>query len=229
MPERQSLTEALRQSRRTHVFLDKEGRIDIMPASHRDARREDNIPIIIRLAWIAWQFVAWALRRYEARTRGRLPQWAFEDLAYFIGQGSPEVFIVRGSEVCLKQRPSDDVCWPGQLHGFGTVVYGSDNAFTDLFRRLQREIGRITTPDGEMIEVNVETMRVVGWHVTDRATRTRGPCLHLVLLLEVPEGTRVDGGTFFPLNKLPPNTIDHHVTMIGMVHAWLERNRAVAC
>lgn len=101
-------------------------------------------------------------------------------------------------EVSLIQRAPDDTVYSGQMHCPGTIMRPGES-IEDMFERLARaEIGS-----------EPSEWRFVGFD--NNPTEARGHFLHLIYLVLLDDKGK---GTWYPVNDLPPNTIEHHRTTV---------------
>lgn len=110
-------------------------------------------------------------------------------------EGKVEVFLIK--------RDDDDPNWPGKYHVPGSVIRATDAklSFQDAFDRIiQGEIKGITVLKGPIFVQHL-------FHQVKRGAEI--PMIHWI---EV--NGDIPGGTYFDVDKLPENIVDHHPLII---------------
>ncbi len=157
-----------------------------------------------------------AVRMYELLQRcieetGMLPQWYFEHMPRVFPQACIElaVMTVRSGKrhIFLLQRPDNDTHWPRQWHMPGTTLYPKDSEETMWKRLLASELGQL---------LRQEMFRLAFNHISTREERERGECMHAVYTGRIGTASKKleRFGTFFPVDQLPEEVIQHHRTIL---------------
>jgi ADP-ribose pyrophosphatase YjhB (NUDIX family) len=116
--------------------------------------------------------------------------------------------LTKAIEVLLIQRAENDTAYPGQMHCPGTIMRPGES-MADMFCRLTD-----TELDG----------MAPNWFFAgfdNNPAEARGHFFHLIFLARVDSQEK---GNWYPVESLPPNTIEHHrITVIPTaVKAFIE-------
>lgn len=145
----------------------------------------------------------------EKLNAGFLPYPIFQEVARLVVMPIIDIVPVRHTEsgsveVLLTQREADDPFWPGMWHNPGTVVRASDKdpGYADAFRRVF--IDELGLDDVQ------EPHFVTGFlHQTRRGSESTR-----VYWVELHGTPRV--GDYFDITRLPKETIESHIGLIGL-------------
>lgn len=139
---------------------------------------------------------------------GFLPMPIFSQVVRLLVTPTVEMVPLRKTkkgtvQVLLIKRDDDDPNWPGQYHVPGSVIRATDVklSFQDAFDRII---------NGEIKGINVVRGPIFVQHLFHQVKR--GAELPMIHWIEV--NGEITGGTYFDLDKLPENIVDHHPLII---------------
>ncbi len=139
---------------------------------------------------------------------GFLPMPIFSQIVRLVVTPTVEMVPFRriqekGLQVLLIKRDDDDPHWPGQYHVPGSVIRATDAklSFQDAFNRIIK---------GEIKGIKVIKGPIFVQHLFHQVKR--GAELPMIHWIEV--SGEVSGGTYFDVDKLPENIVDHHPLII---------------
>lgn len=149
--------------------------------------------------------------------KGFLPYPLFMAVAAKVVTPTLELIILRksheGLEVLMTKRLEEDVYWPGEWHIPGTVIRSTDAAgtFASCFERiLQDELkGLVSVTEPEFVSIEF-------WDIH------RGREIDQLYIANVKASAQLsDGMAFFPIDNLPSNTMEHHVSIVEIAKSYL--------
>lgn len=150
-----------------------------------------------------------AISTYQKKYH-RLPEWYFFALEKIALIPAYEILVTkktdRGTEIFLVKRPANDPVWPNMWHFPGTVLRFHDSS-EEIFRRLAEELGINEWPaQPKLMDIVIQP-------------NERGRHPHIFWRLEVSSDTQFSTGQFFPIDNLPPNTIEYEAQNIKQLLA----------
>ena len=120
-----------------------------------------------------------------------------------------------GWQIFMTKRPPDDKFWSNEWHIPGTIVRQNEKIRNAYKRLLSGEIPSSGRVFGKLEFVGkCELLKGEG-----KNRCRRGHEIGLLHMVEF-NGDELKGGKFFPISKLPANTISHH-TLVAMVRRFL--------
>ena len=170
------------------------------------------------------------LSEAEAKTLGRLlakaqfplPRPVFDGWVENLPTVALELAFIRTvdsgrREIFMARRGENDPFWPGEWHIPGTIVRQNEPIRVAYQRLIASEASEVNA---------IGQLRFVTYQEFPKGEGPnqckRGHEIGLLHLVELTRGN-LQGGTFFPLTKIPAKTIGFHRTMVGVVREFLAR------
>ena len=143
-----------------------------------------------------------------------LPKEVFDAWAGSFPTVPLELAVLKNKKILLCKRGADDKFWPNKWHTPGTILRQNEH-FTDAYERLvKNELGVDAKKLGKLRFLSYfEYLKGAGPGKNPRGHEI--PHLFIVR----PRGNILLRGTFFPLNKIPRNIVEHQKVLFKFLRS----------